>query len=255
MSDLLYLTQQRLQQINVTKTFAWQHNKLLAENEIYNLEFWETLPPKYIGYIDVPLDSVIGTNHPDYGGKRTWFENVGYLKRFKSYYNEVSCRKYFDSDNVKSIYFYKYGENYYITADGNHRVHIAKFLGYKQIKGHVTECTFDKMLFDIIQEYKNESIHLTWEAKNIHREAIYKISFMNFTYLIHGFEKLKEFIELFKITKPSLFNYLILLKLNNIKLLSIQNPKDYHISKKDNLRTISKMLSALKYKHLLKKST
>lgn len=78
----------------------------------------------------VPVDKIVGTQHPDYIGL-TWEELLHKGKRMHinlPLAEENPDYYYSDVKKLPTMSYNKLGDNYYVAGDGNHRSVIAKFL-------------------------------------------------------------------------------------------------------------------------------
>ncbi|WP_103072200.1 hypothetical protein [Aquimarina sediminis] len=237
----------RLKQLKEQGFHDWYNDTLVFYDSMPNLAYWKTLPSKQLGYINVPLNKVIGTSHISYADS-TWLENLGCLKRFSSYYTKEYCSDYFNSDEKKTgISYAKFGDDYIITQ-GNHRTHIARFLRYKCIKGDVQEYFFDYELYNTVNQYKKEKLDLDLGDRNLFRRTMWKTKIDSVKIFIHGYEMLKQFLSLYQSTKPS---WIQSKKMRFINSLGFQLERDFiHIEKEENFKNeIINYLPALKYNH------
>lgn len=102
---------------------------------------------------DVPVNQIVGTQHPDYIGL-TWEELLYKGKRMHinlPLAQENPGYYYSDEKKLPTMSFNKHEGLYYVAGDGNHRSVIAKFLFY--FSGH-------RMLTNVsVYEYK-----VNWEG-------------------------------------------------------------------------------------------
>lgn len=240
----------RLKHLGVEVSLDWYNDVLIYSKNLPKLKFWRTLPSKNLGYVNIPLNQVIGTDHINYSSKK-WLENLGCLKRFSNYYTNENCKKYFDSHVKKTgISFSKFGDNYIVT-EGNHRTHIARFLGYQFIKGDVQEYFFDDNLYNTIEEYQRENLPLNLDGSNLNRGRIWKTRIDDISFFLHGYDILRQFLYLYKSSKPS---WIKSKQIAIAKFLEINNNRDFiHIyEQRDFKNQIFKNLSGLKYDKLNK---
>ena len=191
----------RLQILGISQHSDWFDEQVLKAEDIPNYKFWNTLPTKNIGVIDVPLKNVIGTNHTDYSNN-LWIENLGKLKRFSSCFTEQYSNNYFNTLNQStSISMSKYGDDF-IIGEGNHRTHCAKFLGIQHIKANVVERFFDSELYNLVINCEHLGFSI---SDQIFREGVWQIEINNVIFCINKFEILNHFVSLFKTTKITWF--------------------------------------------------
>lgn len=192
---------ERLQILGVSKYLDWFEEPVLYEEHIPNYKFWNTLPTKNLGIIDVPLKNVIGTNHVDYANN-LWIENLAKLKRFNPCFTREYCLNYFNSLHQKTtIAIGKYG-NDYIIGESNHRTHCAKFLDLAYIKANVVERFFDFELYNRIMDCEQFGFSI---SDQIYRKGTWKIKLNDVIFFIYEFEMLNHFVSLLKSTRPTQF--------------------------------------------------
>ena len=187
-----------LEFLDISNQEKWHKEKLIHEDEIPLIEYWKTQSENFLGVIDVQLDLVIGTNHIDYAGK-TWLENLGCLKRFSNNYTREFSLSYLKSlNNDSSIHYSRFGDKYIISGDGNHRTHIAKFLGIKYIKAKVTEFSFDIDFYNLINEFRINGLKIKLNENKLFREASWTLNFRNTTIFIYDYKILKLLMHNYK---------------------------------------------------------
>lgn len=238
---------ERLQQLEIAKRKEWYDDTLKYYTKFTHLEYWNSLPTKELGYVDIPLNRVIGTNHKNYKNK-SWIENLGRLKRFYSSYSKSSCLDYFASQEKKDISYRKLGDDYFIMS-GNHRTHIARFLGLTKIQGSVTEHFFDQELFDLINRYDEHHLELECMNAKVYRDARWKVSIDTASVYIHGYDLLKEFVDYYERCKVSKLDALLIEVTNS---LSLSEQVTYvHLGKKEDFEKVFFTdFRLFKYNHL-----
>lgn len=198
--DLKELGLLHLRQLGINNYENWYDEFPIYIDNFPDLMYWNILPTKDLGIVEVPLKNVIGTDHISYGKGYTWLKNLGNLKKFKKWYTKKSFLDYFNSNINQGlgIYLYKFG-NKYIIGGGNNRIHIAKFLNIPYLNLPVHEHFFDEEFFNLINRYIELGIPLNIPEKNLTRVYTWIINFKDIlTIGLHGFDTLKKFLEIYE---------------------------------------------------------
>ncbi len=122
----------------------WGNGRVKRPEDVPDYEYYKALNASHPKRQTVPVNQIVGTDHPSYIGL-TWNEMLVYLKR--NFVADVTAAyREFDSPGPEPVHFAKYGNQYFILA-GNHRSCMAKFGSRPEVSALVTEHVFDSELF------------------------------------------------------------------------------------------------------------
>ncbi len=130
--------------------FPWQHNIVKSEKSVPDYDFYKKHTNIFLNNTTVCLDQIKGTMHCDYVGKE-WIEMFGCLKKSMAH-SEKNAKEWI-SEKSSGIILNQYGDQYFISGDGNHRTCYAKFLGLKDL------------VVGTIQVYELDQSHLNFHKQ------------------------------------------------------------------------------------------
>lgn len=143
----------RLKEITKTeKLKGWHFEKVFSESEIENFSFYSRSPKSYLTN-EINPTVILGTTHVSYNNM-TWIEMLGSLQRYWTQEPEKTIYNIHDETIIEKKSVAKYGDIYLISAGGNHRICLAKFLGLEKIKVEISEYEFDHESFRIYSQFQ-----------------------------------------------------------------------------------------------------
>lgn len=149
-----------LQKLGVDATkLHWKDDIVFDMRLLTNYDYWECFDTSSE---TVPVDKIVGTCNGKYTNK-SWIEMLGCLERTNDITRESAISK---AKNTQFMCLNKFGDKYYISADGNHRVCLSKFLGLKTMDvGFVSHHKFNQARYDLDLSLKREAEKILENSK------------------------------------------------------------------------------------------
>lgn len=82
---------------------------------------------------EVPLSKVVGTTHPNYGGKLTWLQMLAYAKKRSNFGDQRFPKILASNPSRLDLVRIDQTDQYYLYGEGNHRLTAYKLAGIETI--------------------------------------------------------------------------------------------------------------------------
>lgn len=185
--------------------YDWYFDKVKGLDNYLDLKFYEILPQKHLGYIDVPTDKISGTAHHSYQNLY-WIEMLGGLKRHM-HKNCEQIKEMIYGSLEESIGLIKVGEGFFIAGE-NHRNCFAKFLGIEYLNLRVSEYSLDERSYNLIKHFRKRNFLADFSSLN--GEINWDFKFGEFSIRIYSSELTEKFVVFYdsiKITIKELIRF------------------------------------------------